>query len=851
MSRPSFSKPKSRQSYSSPEELFSKLQNRKPSHGYLRQPQADVLREYTKLHEKADIALELPTGTGKTAVALLIGEWRRRQSGQKIAYLTLTNQLAKQVLREGQKLNIPCADLTGNKDTRDIIEEGKYKSSDAIAVTTYSNLFNTKPVIQASNLLILDDSHGGQQYVADMWSVKVNKDNYQELFTELLVAIRPTLTDGQIDNIIHGEQYGDTYLAPIHYRDDVQSKIRNILDSVDNNNIFFSWRSIRNNISACILLISPNDITIRPIIPPTFDHPPFAYSNQRVYMSATIGGKGDLERSYCVLDIETIRAQNPQWGRRYIFAPNLYMDDKKCLSLISNLWQKLKEAPRRILLLSPSFFISDKYYNDFLEIMKPTPKKLTKTDIEDDLIPFTESMNAILCLAGRYDGIDLPGDDCRILLLAESPSAIGALEKNLRDQWKLGPILRRKERIRLVQGIGRCTRNSTDFAIVILLGQTIVNSFTTPTLIYGFPEEIQKEWEWGKEQGKIGSDDLNQFEEMLHGLLEDSEYRAEANEIIEDLEHQQNTSFEDSYNELGKLEVKFSQALWNGSYTNAYNFARKAADKISSGDLTGYKAWLYFLASIAAYYGEDSNVEIDSLRQGRGTGVNAGFFDKCIRHRSKEISIPEVNANSSLDIQAENIWNLIQKWGWHGPKFTDNLKEMKNGLELLDNATVFHRGLELLGKCVGAETMRPNEDGDPDVVWIFEDRAYTFEAKTGKKEKSRLSKKNAQQASGHPSWLRNKRTDLNDRDVKPVIIMKKAEIHPSAKPHIRDLYFVFPGTLIEQADDISRDLQSIRTKFVLKEFGESQTEIKSFLNTSSISLNKIDKLLGIKLVDNI
>lgn len=112
MKRPSFIKPKSATAYSSPEELFGKLPNRDASHGYLRAPQMDALRGYEKHKDSSDIAFELPTGSGKTLVGLLIAEWRRRNSGRPVAYLTLTNQLAYQVIDEARKLQIDVADLT-------------------------------------------------------------------------------------------------------------------------------------------------------------------------------------------------------------------------------------------------------------------------------------------------------------------------------------------------------------------------------------------------------------------------------------------------------------------------------------------------------------------------------------------------------------------------------------------------------------------------------------------------------------------------------------------------------------------------------------------------------------------
>lgn len=116
--RPPFRKQKIEPTYTTPEELFAKLPNRANTHGYLRGPQADALRDYASLKDKCDIACELPTGTGKTTVGLLIAEWRRRQTGDRVAYLTLTNQLAKQVLREAVKLGINCANLAGTKDAR-------------------------------------------------------------------------------------------------------------------------------------------------------------------------------------------------------------------------------------------------------------------------------------------------------------------------------------------------------------------------------------------------------------------------------------------------------------------------------------------------------------------------------------------------------------------------------------------------------------------------------------------------------------------------------------------------------------------------------------------------------------
>ena len=56
--------------------------------------QAEIMRAYAQLSsELPDVALQLPTGSGKTLVGLLIAEWRRRKYRERVVYLCPTRQL--------------------------------------------------------------------------------------------------------------------------------------------------------------------------------------------------------------------------------------------------------------------------------------------------------------------------------------------------------------------------------------------------------------------------------------------------------------------------------------------------------------------------------------------------------------------------------------------------------------------------------------------------------------------------------------------------------------------------------------------------------------------------------------
>lgn len=585
--RPEFRKPKVAQSYETPEELFSKLPNRAKSHGYLRGPQTDALRDYIKLQDKSDIACELPTGTGKTTVGLLIAEWRRRQTGEKVAYLTLTNQLAKQVLREAENLGIECANLIGTKETRDAGEVGRYTMGRAIGVTTFSNLFNVNPVVQASNILVFDDAHSGEHSVASMWTVKIDAEAHKATYQEVLAALRPSLSESQYRVITDESEYAAVELADVHTHADVLTNITSVLDDAIESSIRYPWTVIRNNLIACLFFVSVREVVIRPITPPTHTHASFNETKQRLYMSATLGGEGDLLRGYGVTSIETIRVKHAQWGRRYIFMPSLYFEEDECPQVVSSIWNEV--STHRALILAPSFPIANRTFDALSPGMTPSPTKLTAWDIENSLSPFTTSESAVLCLAGRYDGVDLPGDDCRLLIMAESPGAIGALERHLREHWKLGPLLRRRERTRLIQGMGRCTRDATDFAVIILLGQSLLDSITPPAFSKTLPGEIQRELEWGLEQGEVAREDSDALMQMVVGLLTDEEYRKNANESIAELDIPDQISDELGDEDSGKAEVLYLRAMWSYDYLGAYQIARRIADDINKPELAGYR----------------------------------------------------------------------------------------------------------------------------------------------------------------------------------------------------------------------------------------------------------------------
>src|SRR5262249_45349480 len=211
-------------------------------------------------------------------------------------------------------------------------------------------------------------------------------------------------------------------------------------------------------------------------------------------------------------------------------------------------WDEMKT--RRAVLLSPSDRVANRTFEELHQQMSNKPTRLTATDIADSVEVFVNNTDVVLSLAGRYDGLDLPDDQCRLLILSESPAAIGALERHLSDRWKMGPVLRKRERTRLIQGMGRCTRNATDFAIILWLGQSLVNSATSSALLEGFPSELAAEIRWGVQQSELAAKNPKDLSGMMLGLISDPAYRKAADADIASIQAKKSASSLKDYEEV-------------------------------------------------------------------------------------------------------------------------------------------------------------------------------------------------------------------------------------------------------------------------------------------------------------
>src|SRR4051794_21626934 len=141
----------------SPEALFRDLRPRDTAVRDLYLRQGDVLRAYHELAPMpSNVALELPTGAGKTLVGLLIAEYRRRAYDQRVAFLCPNVQLARQAAAKADGYGIGAVALVRRQRDWDQADFQRYQRGRAIAISTYSAVFNSNPRLDSAQTLILD-----------------------------------------------------------------------------------------------------------------------------------------------------------------------------------------------------------------------------------------------------------------------------------------------------------------------------------------------------------------------------------------------------------------------------------------------------------------------------------------------------------------------------------------------------------------------------------------------------------------------------------------------------------------------------------------------------------------------
>lgn len=843
------------------ETLFKDLKNRSAEIKGLLSYQADILREYAKHVEASDVSLELPTGSGKTLVGLLIAEWRRKIRDQRVLYLCPTKQLAYQVKKLSKLYGIDTSVFVGSKKYYDTKELNRYRSSQTIAISTYSGLFNTSPGLNDPQTIILDDAHGGETYIASMWSLGINRQSNSELYYSQIIELfeldLPQNLIGIIHESIRPRISLKTEKVPLGAYYKKLEVLRNILDKgicdPEKSDLYFAWMAIREGLQACHVYISTDEILIRPYIPPTLSHKPFAGAQQRIYMSATLGRGGELEHITGVREIKRISTpktyESRSIGRRLFLFPDIIKDGTEYSNWIT---QRLTSV-ERTLVLCPNQYEAKKFMK-IADACSPKLKVLGAKDIEEDLDNFTESDHSILMLTNRYDGIDLPHGICRQIILDGLPSRTNLQEAFLEERLGLDILLGERIKTRIEQAAGRCTRSDTDSAAVIMLGNNLLEFCTRKENQKIFHPEIRAEILFALSQGNT----LPEINTILKSFMAKDAFWNEAEQNIAELRSSEalpDTTITSILEGVVKDEVDFAYAMWTLDYEKAVMHGRNVVDGLSGNKIAAYRAlWCFFVAGAAFIQTlQDKKFEkvvIDFITRAKEACKTVSWFPYEMKFMLKESG----SAEDTSDVQAlqvEGIVDILHSMNATGPRFNNKMKEVE-GLLKDTEPNNFDRGMVELGKLLGFTSWKPNVAAAPDAIWQLGFRLlYVFEGKSDEIPTTGVSVQNCRQTSGHIDWAKAESSLKDIQECYSILVSPKSNVDKEAIAHSKDIYFFNASDMVKLFDKTKRALMESRSVMTASTGSELRERVLQKLIELNLTPEDITRLITSKPVKNL
>ena len=794
-----------------PEQLHRNLPRGRNAVAALWTHQGDVLRAWYSEHQNSsDVALELPTGTGKTLPGLLIAEWVRLKRTCHVIYACPTQQLARQVFQTATREGITASLLVGSN--RDWPEEhhASFVATDRIAITTYSSIFNISPKLEVPELIVFDDAHSGEQYVAGAYSIEIaradNEDKYRQVLKVLAYALDgiyvQRLENAQPDLAAHRQV---RLVIPAQESHIVQQLDRVLFKVLDGDQAY-RFSMIRAGLASCQVYVSHSGILVRPLIPPTHENMIFREAKQRVYLSATLGRCGELERAFGRQRIDRLplpdSSRAPRSGRRFFIFTDLVKD------LNSNdVTAKIVRLVGKALVISPSRKSANDLSRELASVVGPL---FDSYNVDEALAQFAQATSGICGLANRYDGIDLPGEACRLVVLEGLPDSTTLLERFMSGRARAGTALAERVRTRVIQGAGRCTRGPGDLAVVIVRGSDLSKYLWNPRIRKAMDPEIQAEIEFGIENSRIESS------ELLHNVKEFLEqgdtWLNDAEEYITDFRQSAVLTHPEGSDALARsacFEVEASSEAWSGRWAEAGRVLQQAAAVLGeSGDSTrGYRAMLLYLAGVWCHRaGSAQNVD-ELVRVGRALVRNAddaarpAQWVKEMRRLSDEMAVPVDPAD---EVAAEAAGQALLRTT--RTKNRTRAERMMAGLSQR-KASMYEPALSDLGSLVGAEAWKPKGAGRCDSVWRWKNHLWVaLEAKSEQEPDGLISHRDIRQANDQ---LRLLQTDVAARVIPEssvtLLISPRQLIQPSAigsaEPHV---FLVTPDQIVHVAEAVVR-----------------------------------------------
>ena len=707
-----------------PCEIYDTL-DRIANKGPLRVPVQNTVLDkwFSDYKDKKDVILKLPTGEGKTIIGLLILQSKINQKKGSALYICPNKYLAEQVRTQADEFGIQHCSIESSGLPEDFINGEK------ILITHAHILFNGRSTnfgignnsIHVDNI-VLDDAHSCIEIIKSSCKFQVPRSSvcYSELL-QLFTESLKSQGSGSFADITHES---NSAILSVPYWDWIAKtdEVVDILSKYNKNQdkgIWFAWELLKNNIQNCLAVFSGNEIEISPYTLPIEEFGAFSNASHRLFMSATISNDSFFIRDLGLNKnvVEFPLTFNKKWsGEKMVLIPSL-IDGSLTKEELVNWIGKWRGLNFGVVAITPSNW-HIKIWEKLGAIVVDT--KNLYNEIEK--LKRNQFSNPIV-MAAKYDGVDLPDNMCRILILDSLPITETITEKYIENCIPNSTFTKIKTAQTIEQGLGRSVRGEKDFCAVLLLGNDLVKQVRYKNYREYLSPQTRKQIEIGLEIAKYAKEDKKESEsfiDMIKSVLSqflnrDESWKIFYNESMNTIETVDRVKFKAE--EMLIKERKAENLFNDGKYDEASNELQSIIDKFYSTLSANEKGW--YLQNMSRYLYSKNRVE--------------GMKLQVIAHRAnKSLYLPPDGYQfTKIDIKPHerisNIKNKISKFD----DFENLLVYMDDIFSKLifgTKADTFEKAIDELGNILGFNTEMPDKNwkAGPDNLWAIKKGKYLF-----------------------------------------------------------------------------------------------------------------------------
>ncbi|WP_027879237.1 DEAD/DEAH box helicase family protein [Mesoflavibacter zeaxanthinifaciens] len=734
---------KKRQLEIEPLKLYDSL-SKDELYGYLRGVQEEVLKEWHKRREENELLIKMNTGAGKTLVGLLILYSKMLEHNKPVVYLCPDNQLLNQVIEQSKNYNIPTSIIDEKNDFPE-----SFLNAESVLITTINKMFNGKNIFDRDKIkpigLVIDDAHRCVEKVKDNFTVKIPSDH--ELYSKLIKLFKIDLKKQSMGSFEAIKSSVPHYYMKVPFWswldniDNVTSLLVNYIDEKET--LLFKWDLMQNNLLQYEMYFNAQRVEICPMISfsqniITYNSTKFKYALSATFVNDSSILK-DLNFSIESLLNPIVPRDRKDYGQRLILAPKRYYNNISNKDQLNILDKHIKND-QNVVVLVPSWKVADEWEKIGAEIARTE-------NISDIIEKLKSSRGNFVVFVNRYEGIDLSGDSCNVLVIHDHPKF-----KFIRDQYFEDIHHETSANIiaqTIEQGMGRSVRSSNDYSIIYLMGRHILRFLRQKRNLEFFNSHTKTQLELGlslMEGQKL--DDENVVDKIVeignYCLNQDEDWKSYyQNFMDENLE-------KNSLSRTKKLKVFNSEKNAILKFIQGeYQSALKIAKEMMNDETTPIeKAWYYqIFANII--YPQDKNQSNDYLIKSKAitSRMPLPFLSN---KKWKLQKIPDQFSNALNFIHSFSSINDLLLY----------ITEINNNLIYDPNneAEDFENALNRLGKLLGFMSSRPEKEINegPDVLWGSNDVYLILEAKSEKLETNKVSKSDVEQLYHSFEWFKGK-----------------------------------------------------------------------------------------------